>query len=230
MRSRSDSVDEEGEIIETEVEKAPPSLPSVTGPSIDRHSSRQKGSLSPALGYIENHDLHSSLPYYDNRNHYDGGNHRYRSHDCQRSEKRRYSEEGGDPRRHRVHYEVTGDGGSHIHRSRVSYADIDKTEPREMLSKSYDRSGYNEVKRIRVSFPAVLSGGHDRYDEERRSKSRSRTPLSTGNREYHAWNSAQHYIRDENDRNRPSEKSYSGTRIGHNDGKEASREQLSLER
>src|SRR5688572_27368486 len=129
MGSPNGSFDEEGEIFESDVEKAPPSLPSVTGPSVDRHSSRKpRGSLSPAT--------RSSTPSsrYNDRTDREYERNRNGRDRPPRGEKRRRSRDD-DMRNHKVHYEA---GGRElpIRRPRVSYADIDRSDTRDMFRDS----------------------------------------------------------------------------------------------
>lgn len=154
MNSSSESYDEEGEIFETEVEKAPPSLPSVPGPSVDRLSNRNRGSRSPAISHNSD-DARSTLSRHDRREDY-----QYRDCDYPRGEKRRRGDSRGDrgpdPRQHRVHYEAGGDP-NYGRRPRVSYADIDRSDVRELSRQPY--------------------GSDDRYcRESKRSRTRSHSP------------------------------------------------------
>ncbi|KAF8243825.1 kinase-like protein [Wilcoxina mikolae CBS 423.85] len=139
MGSPNSSFDEEGEIFESDVEKAPPSLPSVSGPSVDRHSSRNpRTSISPARSTSSrNNDRYSDRD-------------RRRNGDYPpRGEKRRRSRDD-DARSHRVHYEAN-ERDMVIRRPRVSYADIDRSEAPEI---SYhdppDDRFHRETKRSRT--------------------------------------------------------------------------------
>lgn len=198
----SESFDEEGEIFETEVEKAPPSLPSVSGPSVDRISNRNnRGSRSPV---VSNHsdDARSSSSRHDRRDRQDPRDHdsrdyHYRSDDYPRGEKRRRGDSRGDrgpdPRQHRVHYEA-GNDPNYGRRSRVSYADIDRSDPREFNRVPYDspdeRYQNRESKRSRTQSRSPPRGprgdgrggrrGH--YDDNRREN---------GNR-YHERDTVRH--------------------------------------
>lgn len=166
MNSSSESYDEEGEIFETEVEKAPPSLPSVPGPSVDRLSNRNnRGSRSPAISHNSD-DARSTSSRHDrrDRDHRDQQDHRdyyYRNGDYPRGEKRRRGDSRGDrgpdPRQHRVHYEA-GSDPNFGRRPRVSYADIDRSDPREFSRQPYE----NQDDRY--------------YRESKRSRTRSRSP------------------------------------------------------
>ena len=129
MRSRSPSTPSEGEIVESDSEKATTSLPSVNGTSVDRHS-RIRVSVSkspepvdsPPRRYISR--TRSRSPYREAR-----------------GEKRRFEDDyqndrgRSDPRRFRVHYEETI--STSRDRSRVSYADLDKGKSAD-LSLRYD--------------------------------------------------------------------------------------------
>ena len=148
MGSPHGSFDEEGEIFESDVEKAPPSLPSVSGPSVDRHSSRiPRGSASPARS-----------PYgdrYSNRDRRNNGDY------PPRGEKRRRSRED-DLRSHRVHYEANHQRDVVARRPPVSYADIDRSDTREI---SFDDPPDDRF-----------------YREPKRSRTRSRSPPFRGPR------------------------------------------------
>ncbi|KAI9714088.1 MAG: hypothetical protein M1812_006535 [Candelaria pacifica] len=136
MASSSES---EGEIIESNSEKATKSLPSVNGISVDRNSrSRHRVSISPEeLDY----DLRekSRSPY---------------RHKPPHGEKRRrddesYLEHGrSDPRRFKVHYEDRSSVDSR--RPRVSYADLDRGETLDPSSRYDDRETRNRYKRPRT--------------------------------------------------------------------------------
>ncbi|KAG0133483.1 kinase-like domain-containing protein [Tuber indicum] len=151
MNSPSESFDEEGEIFETEVEKAPPSLPSVTGPRVDRLSSRNRGSRSPAINNYRGGNGDTYPPF--RHDHFDPRDHIRRpgNGENMRGEKRRRSHERGpDPRQHRVHYEANGDVNIG-RRPRVSYADIDRSEPRDP-PRPFDHEDryYHDTKRSRT--------------------------------------------------------------------------------
>ena len=147
MNSSSESYDEEGEVFETEVEKAPPSLPSVAGSRVDRLSSRNRGSRSPAPGsHPSNDDAYAASVRRDRLDReYDR---RLGNEDFLRAEKRRRSyERGPDPRQHRIHYEANGD----LRRPTVSYADIDRSVPPD-IPHAFDPDDryYRESKRSRI--------------------------------------------------------------------------------
>lgn len=173
MRSTNSSFDEEGEIFESDVEKAPPSLPSVSGPSVDRPSSRiPRASVSPAR---------SSSPRHNDR--FERDHRRPNNTDYQpRGEKRRRSRED-DVRSHRVHYEAGG-RDMPIRRPRVSYADIDRPDPRDSprnnISPDFRRDAKRSRSRTRsrTRSPAPpprgarldqsrRGGGRDYYDDRR---------------------------------------------------------------
>ncbi|RPB02009.1 kinase-like protein [Choiromyces venosus 120613-1] len=177
MNSPSESFDEEGEIFETEVEKAPPSLPSVTGPRVDRLSSRNRGSRSPAINNYRggNDDAYppSRHDRYDPRDH----GRRPGNGDNMRGEKRRRSQERGpDPRQHRVHYEANGDVNVG-RRPRVSYADIDRSEHRDS-PRPFDQDDryYRDTKQSRTRSRSpprgprgdVRGGRRGYFDDNRR--------------------------------------------------------------
>ena len=154
MRSPHGSFGEEGEIFDSDVEKAPPSLPSVSGPSVDRHSSRiqRPTPVSPSR---------SPPSRYPNADRYSD---RRRLDHPPRGEKRRRSRED-DERSHRVHYEASRASKSTsdmpIRRPRVSYADIDRSEAA--------RNSNNNNKNNNNDSP-------DRYNASKRPRSRSRSP------------------------------------------------------
>lgn len=160
---------EERRIFDADVEKAPPSLPSVSGPSVDRHSSRPnlRASLSPARSSSSRHN-----------DRYDRDHRRVNNDYVPRGEKRRRSRED-DARSHRVHYEAGG-RDLPIRRPRVSYADIDRSEPRESLRDEPvdDRSARNAKRsRTRSRSPPPprgprqdrggRGGGRGYYDDRR---------------------------------------------------------------
>jgi len=151
MNSPSESFDEEGEIFETEVEKAPPSLPSVTGPRVDRLSSRNRGSRSPGINNYRGGNGDTYPPF--RHDHFDPRDYSRRlgNGENMRGEKRRRSHERGpDPRQHRVHYEANGDVNIG-RRPKVSYADIDRSEPRDPPRPfDHDDRYYRDAKRSRT--------------------------------------------------------------------------------
>lgn len=147
--SSSGSYDEEGEIIETEAEKASLSLPSAPGHRVDRHSSRNRESLSPsAYGY------HRHYPAYTSSR-----DHSHQDEVASRKRQRSEDHSKSDTRQFRVHYEHPPPIDPRS-RPRVSYADIDKND-------SIDISKQRQPK------------GFDNSDERRefkRSRTRSRSP------------------------------------------------------
>ncbi|KAI5814601.1 kinase-like domain-containing protein [Pyronema omphalodes] len=169
MGSPRGSFEEEGEIFESDVEKAPPSLPSVSGPSVDRRSSKlHSTSISPAR---------STPPHHNDR--YSDRDRRNDDY-LPRGEKRRRSREGDDVRSHRIHYEA-GDRDIALRRARVSYADIDRSEAREAHHDDSPSERYfREAKRSRTQSRSPPSrvldtdrgrrggGGRGYYDERRR--------------------------------------------------------------
>lgn len=198
MNSSSESYDEEGEIFETEVEKAPPSLPSVPGPSVDRLSNRNRGSRSPAISHNSD-DARSTLSRHDRRDQ----DYQYRDCDYPRGEKRRRGDSRGDrgpdPRQHRVHYEAGGDP-NYGRRPRVSYADIDRSDAREFPRQPYgnqDDRYCRELKRSRTrsrSPPRGPRGDASRGDNGRGSRGRGYyddNRRENGNR-YHEKDTARH--------------------------------------
>lgn len=116
MSSVSES---EGEIIETEADKATTALPSVTGTSVDRQSRSRAGSVSRSPRVSPESDSgrdRSRSPY---------------RHKSPRGEKRRriddYDErERPDPRRFRVYYEDGLSNNGDRRRRRNSYVDLDR--------------------------------------------------------------------------------------------------------
>jgi serine/threonine-protein kinase PRP4 len=171
MGSRNGSFDEEGEIFESDVEKAPPSLPSVSGPSVDRQNSRlpARASISPTHSSSSRHN-----DRYSDRDDYRRSNGDYPP----RGEKRRRSRED-DARNHRVHYEA-GARDLPIRRPRVSYADIDRGDTREIFrDEPVDDRYYRESKRPRTRSRSPAGrgprsdrgrrpGGRGYYDDRRR--------------------------------------------------------------
>lgn len=200
MNSSSESYDEEGEIFETEVEKAPPSLPSVPGPSVDRLSNRNRGSRSPAISHNSD-DARSTLSRHDRRDQ----DYQYRDCDYPRGEKRRRGDSRGDrgpdPRQHRVHYETGGDP-NYGRRPRVSYADIDRSDTREFPRQPYENQDdryCRELKRSRTrsrSPPRGPRGDAGRGDNGRGGRGRGRGYYDDNRREngnrYHERDTARH--------------------------------------
>ncbi|PUU81318.1 kinase-like domain-containing protein [Tuber borchii] len=162
MNSPSESFDEEGEIFETEVEKAPPSLPSVTGPRVDRLSSRNRGSRSPSINNYRGGNGDTYPPF--RHDHFDPRDYSRRpgNGENMRGEKRRRSHERGpDPRQHRVHYEANGDVNIG-RRPKVSYADIDRSEPRDPPRPfDHDDRYYRDAKRSRTRSRSPPRGPRD---------------------------------------------------------------------
>jgi serine/threonine-protein kinase PRP4 len=148
MSSGSES---EGEIIETEAEKATTALPSVNGSHVDSQSRSRPGSASASP-----------------RATLDGGSERYRSrspyrHDrSPRGEKRRREEDYyderdySDPRRFKVYYE-NHQSSDETRRSRISYADLERSEASAPGSGKSSRNS--------------RGGGH--WDSRARTRSRS---------------------------------------------------------
>ncbi|KAI9831589.1 MAG: hypothetical protein M1819_004821 [Sarea resinae] len=150
MNSFSES---EGEIVESDSEKATTSLPSINGTSVDRHSrNRLSASRSPAA--LESTNRYRSRSPNDN----------YRP----RGEKRRHDDDyhtdrsRPDSRRFNVHYEERSRDIDRRHR--VSYQDLDG----ENAPNSY--------------LPYDDRDPHDRY-RDKRARTRSRSPPSHGRRE-----------------------------------------------
>jgi len=159
MRSRSPSTPSEGEIVESESEKATTSLPSVNGTSVDRHS-RTRVSVSKSPEPVD------SPPR------------RYKSRTRSRSpyreprgEKRRFEDDyhndhgRSDPRRFKVYYEETLP--SSRDRSRVSYADLDKGKSSDLSLRYDDRDTASRYR-------------------DKRQKTRSRSPPRPSRRQDHS--------------------------------------------
>ena len=197
------SHDEEGEIIETEAEKASLSLPSEAGYRVDRLSSRNRESMSPHpsphSGYNNDErcppkslpNSNSRYPRYSppsssrDRGLYSGREEAPSSS----TRKRQRSEDSSksDTRQFRVHYERPPPIDPRS-RTRVSYADIDRNDsveiPKQRQAKEFDeRDGYREFKRSRTksrSPPRAPRGGGgyagrgDRYYDDRRDRERER--------------------------------------------------------
>ena len=149
MASRSPSTPSEGEIVESDSEKATTSLPSANGTNVDRHS-RKRPSVSP-----------SPSPYRSPR--------RYRSRSRSRSPYRErrgtkrprdedhYSDRNrSDPRQFKVHYEG---------RAR---------DDQRKLSRSYRDLDRDEAANPRLRYEDRHSTGHSR---DRRPRTRSRSPV-----------------------------------------------------
>ncbi|KAI9704332.1 MAG: U4/U6 small nuclear ribonucleoprotein prp4 [Candelina mexicana] len=141
MASSSES---EGEIIESNSEKATTSLPSVNGTSVDRNSrSRHRVSITPEELDYDLRDR-SRSPY----------RHRPPHGEKRRRDDESYPEQDrSDPRRFKVHYEDRSLGASH--RPRVSYADLDRSDTLDNSLRYNDR------------------GFRDRYHKRARTRSRS---------------------------------------------------------
>lgn len=155
------SYDEEGEIIETEAEKATLSLPSEPGHRVDRHSSRNRDSLSPSA-YDDRRPQFSS--YASSRDHF------YRDEPPSRKRQRSEDYSKSDTRQFRVHYERPPiDPRS---RTRVSYADIDRNDTVETLKQrlnkdSDDRNDHREFKRSRTRSRSPPRGPRGGYSSGR---------------------------------------------------------------
>ncbi|KAF8420638.1 kinase-like domain-containing protein [Tirmania nivea] len=148
--SSSGSYDEEGEIIETEAEKASLSLPSAPGHRVDRHSSRNRESLSPSAY----DDRRRQYPTYTSSR-----DHSYQDEIASRKRQRSEDHSKSDTRQFRVHYERPPPIDPRS-RPRVSYADIDRND-------SIDTSKQLQAKEFDDS---------DERREFKRSRTRSRTP------------------------------------------------------
>jgi serine/threonine-protein kinase PRP4 len=138
---------DEGEIVESDTEKATTSLPSVNGTSVDRHSrTRVAASKSPD-------SLQSSRRYRD-RSPY--GDHS-RGEKRRRGDDNHYERGRSDPRRFKVHYEG---GRSHDEGRRypVSYADLDRGDSTDHHLRYDDRDSKS------------------RYLDNQRGRTRSRSP------------------------------------------------------
>lgn len=149
--SSSSSYDEEGEIIETEAEKASLSLPSEAGHRVDRHSSRTRESLSPSA-YDDRRRQYSS--YTSTRDRDRGRDYAYRDEISSRKRQRSEDHSKSDTRQFRIHYEKPSPIDPRS-RPRVSYADIDKNDyieaPKQRQTKEHDdRDDRREFKRSRT--------------------------------------------------------------------------------
>ena len=184
MRSRSPSTPSEGEIVESDSEKATTSLPSVNGTSVDRHS-RNRVSVSKSPAPVE------SPPR------------RYKSRTRSRSpyreprgEKRRlgddYQSDRGrlDPRRFKVHYEAKPSGSRP--RSRVSYADLDRGESADAPLRYDDRDTTERFRDKRLKTrsrsrqrPSKRPDYDVRYGREDRD--RKRGVFGQKDRDYHGY-------------------------------------------
>ena len=148
--SSSGSYDEEGEIIETEAEKASLSLPSAPGHRVDRHSSRNRESLSPSAY----DDRRRQYPIYTSSR-----DHSYQDEVPSRKRQRSEDHSKSDTRQFRVHYERPPPIDPRS-RPRVSYADIDRND-------SIDASKQRQAKEFDDS---------NERREFKRSRTRSRSP------------------------------------------------------
>jgi serine/threonine-protein kinase PRP4 len=138
---------DEGEIVESDTEKATTSLPSVNGTSVDRHSrTRVAASKSP--------DGLQNPRYYRDRSPYGD---RLRGEKRRRGDDNHYERGRSDPRRFKVHYEG---GRSHDEGRRhpISYADLDRGDSTDHHLRYDDRD--NKV----------------RYPDNQRGRTRSRSP------------------------------------------------------
>ncbi len=158
MRSRSPSTPSEGEIVESDSEKATTSLPSVNGTNVDRHSrihvsvsKSPEPADSPPRRYQSR--TRSRSPYREPRR-----------------EKRRFADDHhsdrgqSDPRRFKVHYEETLP--SSRDRSRVSYADLDKGKSGDLSLRYDDRDTASRYR-------------------DKRQKTRSKSPPRPSRRQDH---------------------------------------------
>ncbi len=159
MASSSES---EGEIVESNSEKATTSLPSVNGNSVDPNSrSRHRVSISPEELDYDLRDR-SRSPY---------------RHKPPQGEKRRRDDEShlehgrSDPRRFKVHYEDRSLGNNR--RPRLSYADLDRGDVPDTSLRYDDRDSrerYQKKPRTRSRSPSrpVWQGNPDsRYGHGR---------------------------------------------------------------
>ena len=144
MTSRSPSTPSEGEIVESDSEKATTSLPSVNGISVDRHSRERRLSVSRSPSPVQSPRRHKSRsrsrsPYREprgtKRTHFDS-----LAHDRSRS----------DPRRFKVHYEEHLPDGKR--RSHTSYTETDRGGVLDSSLRYDDRrsSGQPSAKRPRT--------------------------------------------------------------------------------
>lgn len=142
---------DEGEIIESESEKATTSLPSVNGTTIDGHSRTRVPVSKPS------EERESSVSYREKspprRDHSPRGEKRLHEDDD------RHDHHRPDARRFRTHYD--GRLREERRRSRVSYADLDYGGSANQPLRYDDR------------------GGDDRY-RDKRARTRSRSPVRAG--------------------------------------------------
>ncbi|KAI5805526.1 kinase-like domain-containing protein [Peziza echinospora] len=163
--SSTGSYDEEGEIIESQAEKASLSLPSGAGHSVDRHSSRNRESHSPS----SYDDRRPSKPYQQYPPNPPGRDQSYRPYE-ESSRKRRRSEDRSksDTRQFRVHYERPPIDPRN--RPRVSYADIDRNDlpegsrPPPRLAKDSDDRDYHDFKRSKTRSKSPPRGPRAGYN------------------------------------------------------------------
>jgi len=184
MNSQSPSTPSEGEIVESDSEKATTSLPSVNGTSVDRHS-RTRVSVSKSPAPFESPPrryesrTRSRSPYREPR-----GEKRRREDDY-------HSDRGrSDPRRFKVHYEEQLSDSRP--RPRVSYADLDRGEPADPTLRYDDRDTADRFrgKRPRTRSrspprPSRRQDYHVRYDREERDGNRG--GLGQKDRDHHGY-------------------------------------------
>ncbi|KZF19785.1 kinase-like protein [Xylona heveae TC161] len=162
MGSHSES---EGEIIESETEKATTSLPSLQDTNVDRHSRNRVSASKSPTGPQSPRRYRSRSPYRANPS---------------RGEKRRHDDDfhsgrsRSDARRFRVHYEQQPPPPPSIYerrRPQVSYADLDRGGPSETyLSYDDDRDYYSD--RYRDKRARTRSRSPPRYSQPRHPKDR----------------------------------------------------------
>ncbi|MCJ1302705.1 U4/U6 small nuclear ribonucleoprotein prp4 [Hypocenomyce scalaris] len=144
MTSRSPSTPSEGEIVESDSEKATTSLPSVNGISVDRHSREERPSVSRSPSPVPSprrrkSRTRSRSPYREPR-----GTKRTHLDSLAQNRSR------NDPRRFKVHYEEQlHDGKRRLH---TSYTDLDRGEGFDSSLRYDDRgsSGRPHAKRPRT--------------------------------------------------------------------------------
>ncbi|KAH0542687.1 hypothetical protein FGG08_002920 [Glutinoglossum americanum] len=138
---------DEGEIVESDTEKATTSLPSVNGTSVDRHSRTRVAASKSPDGLPNPRHYRDRSPYGD----YSRGEKRRRGDD------NHYERGRPDPRRFKVHYEG---GRSHDEGRRhpVSYADLDRGDAIDHHLRYDDRDSKG------------------RYLDGQRGRTRSRSP------------------------------------------------------
>ncbi|KAH0551358.1 hypothetical protein GP486_007426, partial [Trichoglossum hirsutum] len=138
---------DEGEIVESDTEKATTSLPSVNGTSVDRHSRTHVAASKSPDGSQNPRHYRDRSPYGD----------RSRGEKRRRSDDNHYERSRSDPRRFKVHYE----GGRYHDEGRrhpVSYADLDRGDSTDHHLRYDDRDTKG------------------RYPDSQRSRTRSRSP------------------------------------------------------